>query len=73
MGPEQACEFLRAALNVRRVEQAADHSNGVGSRVYYRLRVFFRNSPDGNDGASKSCFCFAVERKGRPRGAGLGE
>src|SRR5882672_105570 len=61
MGAEQACEIARAALDVGRVEQGADHGNRIGSRCDHGLGVLVRDPSDRNDGAGQSRLRLAVQ------------
>src|SRR5580765_5343921 len=72
MAVEHPGEFPRAILYVRRVEQGADHGDGIGSRVDQGPRVFDGDAPDRDYRAGQAELRFPVEREGRTRSVGLG-
>src|SRR5262247_3710404 len=72
MFAEHRRKLACAALDVGRVEQRADHGDGVGPGVDEAAGVFEGDSPDRDDRAVQPSLRVAVQRNRRPRRARLG-
>jgi len=58
---EKATEAARGRLDVGRVEQRADHRNGVRPCLDDGMRVFGRDASDRDNGRTEARLCFAIK------------
>src|SRR5882672_511444 len=71
MSVEHPREFARALLDIRAVEQGADHRDRIGARVDHEPGILPADPSDRDDRTREAGLGFAVEGQRRSAGAGL--
>src|SRR5882672_4079555 len=72
MSAEHPREFARALLDIRVVEQGADHRDRIGAGVDHEPDILLGDPSDRDDRTREAGLGFTVERQRRPDRARLG-